>query len=223
MSIARFLFHKLAATLSTRGLYLTKSLNYKHEPAPLPINLDYVRHATLGLCAQQIRLRQVPGSLAEVGVYKGDFARRLNQLFPERPLYLFDTFTGFAAQDVATEKASGFSTGDQDFADTSVEKVLRRMPFPERCLVRQGFFPATAAGLEDTFCLVSLDADLYDPILEGLRFFYPRLAPGGFIFVHDFNNDEYKGARQAVLDFCQQAGLGFTPLPDSGGTVVLSK
>ena len=51
----------------------------------------------------------------------------------------------------------------------------------------------------------------------------PRLSAGGYIFVHDFNNDEYKGAHQAVLEFCQTEGISFTPLPDSGGTAVLSK
>ncbi len=223
MNVARFFFYKLADALSANNLYLTKSLNYKRESAPLPVNLDYVRYATLGLCAQEILRKNVPGNVAEVGVYKGDFAKRLNKLFPQRQLYLFDTFAGFDAQDVATEKASGFSTGDQNFADTSVEMVLRQMPFPQQCVVKKGFFPATAVGVNDTFCFVSLDADLYDPILEGLRFFYPRLAAGGFIFVHDFNNDEYKGAQQAVLDFCQSQGLSFTPLPDSGGTAVLSK
>ncbi|MGI4738180.1 MAG: TylF/MycF/NovP-related O-methyltransferase [Janthinobacterium lividum] len=223
MSAARFLFRKLAKTLSAKGLYLIKSLNYKTAPAPLPVNFDYVRHATLGLCFQEITAKQVPGNVAELGVYRGDFAKRLNQLFSDRKLYLFDTFTGFDKQDVATEKSSGFSTGDQSFADTSVEMVLRQMPFAQQCIVRQGFFPATAAGLEDTFCFVSLDADLYDPILEGLRFFYPRLSPGGYIFVHDFNNDQYKGAHQAVLEFCRAEGISFTPIPDSGGTAVLSK
>lgn len=223
MSAARFLFQKFSQVISAKGLYVTKSLDYKTAPAPLPINLDYVRYATLGLCFQEIERRQVPGSVAEVGVYRGDFAKRLNHLFPGRKLYLFDTFAGFDHQDVATEQASGFSTGTQNFADTSVETVLGKMPHPQQCVVRKGFFPATAEGLEDTFCFVSLDADLYAPILEGLRYFYPRLSPGGYIFVHDFNNDEYKGAHQAVLEFCQAEGIGFTPLPDSGGTAVISK
>lgn len=223
MSAARFLFQKFAQTFSAKGLYVTKSLAYKLAPAPLPINLDYVRYATLGLCFQEIIARKVPGSVAELGVYRGDFAKRLNQLFPDRKLYLFDTFAGFNHQDVATEKASGFSSGEQNFADTSVEMVLRKMPYPQQCVVKKGFFPATAADVNDTFCFVSLDADLYDPILEGLRFFYPRLAVGGYIFVHDFNNDEYKGAHQAVLEFCRAEGVGFTPLPDGGGTAVISK
>jgi len=223
MRVARFIFQKLTRVLASNGLYFSKSLTYKQSPQLLPINFDYVRYATLGLCFEQLAARQVPGNVAELGVYQGDFAKRLNQLSPDRKLYLFDTFAGFADQDVATEKASGFSTGAQSFANTSVELVLRKMPYPQQCIIKQGFFPATAAGVEDTFCFVSLDADLYDPILEGLRFFYPRLSPGGYIFVHDFNNDEYRGARQAVIEFCRAEGIGFTPLPDSGGTAVISK
>ena len=223
MSASRVLFQKAARVFSTKGLYVTKSLNYKTAAAPLPPNLDYVRYATLGLCFQEITARKVPGNVAEVGVYQGDFAKRLNELFADRTLYLFDTFAGFDHADVATEKSSGFSTGEQNFANTSVELVLSKMPYRQQCVVKQGFFPATAAGLDDTFCFVSLDADLYDPIIEGLRYFYPRLAPGGYLFVHDFSNDEYKGARQAVLEFCTAQGIGFTPLPDSGGTAVICK
>jgi O-methyltransferase len=118
MSVARFLFQQLASGLAAKRLYITKSLSYKQQPMPLPANLDYVRYATLGLCVQEISRRNVPGNVAEVGVYKGAFAKRLNQLFPQRQLYLFDTFAGFADQDVATEIAAGFSAGNQDFADT---------------------------------------------------------------------------------------------------------
>ena len=223
MNAARFIFQKMARAFSSRGPYITKSLDYKTSSAPLPINLDYVRYATLGLCFQEITSKKVPGNVAELGVYRGDFAKRLNQLFADRKLYLFDTFAGFAGSDVATEKSGGFSSGEQNFANTSVEMVLQKMSFPQQCLVKKGFFPATAAGIEDTFCFVSLDADLYDPILEGLKFFYPRLSPGGYIFVHDFNNDEYKGAHQAVLEFCNSQNISFTPLPDSGGTAVITK
>ena len=117
----------------------------------------------------------------------------------------------------------GFSKGDQDFSDTSVDAVLKKMPYPEQCIVKKGFFPKTAEGVEDSFCFVSIDADLYDPILKGLEFFYPRLEKGGFIFIHDFNNNGYLGAREAVLQFCKANNIGFVPIPDSGGTAIITK
>ena len=55
---------------------------------------DYVRLATLELLCR--RLDSVPGDAAELGVYKGFFARCINRLLPERTLYLFDSFEGFA-------------------------------------------------------------------------------------------------------------------------------
>jgi O-methyltransferase len=189
----------------------------------LPINFDYVRYSTLGLCYEEIIRRQVEGSIAELGVYKGDFAKRLNSLFPHRNIYLFDTFQGFNETDVEVEKDNRFSEGDQDFSDTSIESVLAKMKYPEKCIVKKGKFPDTATGVNDSFCFVSIDADLFAPIFSGLQFFYPKLEKGGFIFIHDFNNDQYKGSRQAVMEYCQEQGIGYIPIPDSCGTVVLTK
>ncbi|HVX25329.1 MAG TPA: TylF/MycF/NovP-related O-methyltransferase [Parafilimonas sp.] len=182
-----------------------------------------MRYTTLELCCTEIRRNNVEGNVAELGVYKGDFAKRINQLFPDKKLYLFDTFEGFDEKDVSTEKQSNFSSGEQDFSDTSVELVLRKMKYPNKCVVKKGFFPDSAVDVDDKFCFVSIDADLYEPILAGLKFFYPRLEPGGYIFVHDFNNDLYKGAKKAVLEFCAASNINYLPIPDSGGSAIILK
>jgi O-methyltransferase len=161
--------------------------------------------------------------VAEVGVYKGDFAARINQLFNDRCLYLFDTFTGFTDVDANVDQEKNFSLADQDFSDTSIESVKSKMPFPAKCIFKPGFFPDTAKGIEDKFCFVSLDADLFQPIYEGLKFFYPRLSNGGYIFIHDFNNENYKGAKHAVKQFCEENKIGYLPVPDSGGTAVICR
>ncbi len=225
MRVSRFLFKKISESLSRKRIYIIKSLSYKNASHPLPVNFDYVRYATLELCYEEIVSNAVAGSIAELGVYKGDFAKRLNLLFSDRSLYLFDTFEGFSKKDIEIEKKNNFSGGNQDFSDTSVEVVLSKMHYPKNCVIKKGFFPDTAKDIDITvkFCFVSIDADLYDPIINGLGFFYPRLEKGGFIFVHDFNNDAYKGARQAVIKFCKENSIGYTPLPDSGGTVVITK
>ena len=153
-----------------------------------------------------------------------DTARKINALFPDRPLYLFDTFEGFDARDVEKEKAQGFSQAEKgEFSDTSPEAVLSRLPFPERAIVRQGYFPETAAGLEaERFALVSLDADLFSPILAGLEFFYPRLNPGGAILLHDFDSRRFPGAGKAVEAYEKAHGpLPLVPLCDLHGSAVI--
>lgn len=207
---------------SRQRVYVTKSLTYRRQEQLLPPNLDYVRYATLGLCAEMISRSRTPGCVAELGVYRGDFAMRLNEVFKDRKLYLFDTFEGFDQRDVTRETGAGYSTGKQDFTDTSIELVRKKMPFPENCVFRQGYFPSTAAGIEERFCFVSLDADLFEPIYAGLDYFHPRMNEGGYIFVHDFNNDEYSGAAEAVRKYCSENGVCFVPIPDSGGSVVIA-
>ncbi len=218
------IYQPFARLLASKKIYLSKSLEFNTSfKQELAHNLDFVRYTTLELCCNEIRANNVKGNIAELGVYKGDFAKRLNQLFPGKKLYLFDTFEGFNQKDISTEKHESFSSGEQDFSDTSVELVLNKMKYRDNCIVKKGFFPDSAIGVNDKFCFVSIDADLYEPILAGLKFFYPKLEAKGYIFVHDFNNDLYKGARRAVLEFCTENNINYLPIPDSGGTAIITK
>lgn len=68
------------------------------------------------------------------------------------------------------------------FKNTAVDVVLDKIGHHVDTVVRKGYFPETAKGLEEErFAFVSLDTDLYQPILAGLEFFWPRLNPGGMI------------------------------------------
>jgi O-methyltransferase len=88
------------------------------------------------------------------------------------------------------------------------------------CIVRKGYFPETAAGIEDNFAFVSLDADLYQPMLEGLKYFYPRISKGGYIFVHDFFSDIFEGTQRAVLEYQKETDMIITPLGDLLSVVI---
>ncbi len=189
----------------------------------VPPFTNYIRISTLDLIAQEIYDKGVAGSVAEVGVYKGMFAKYINQAFPDRTFYLFDTFEGFDAKDVKIETSQNYSTGKQDFSDTSAEGVLAKMPYRQKCVIKKGWFPESLGGLEDQYCFVSLDADLYKPIYDGLEHFYPRLNKGGYIFVHDYNNKEYEGAKAAVREFCGKNGIPYTPMTDSWGSAIIAK
>ncbi|MDP4275995.1 MAG: TylF/MycF/NovP-related O-methyltransferase [Bacteroidota bacterium] len=189
----------------------------------MPNRFDYVRYSALSLCHEEITANNVSGSTAELGVYKGDFSRQINYLFSKRKIYLFDTFEGFDAKDIQLDQENKFSIGSQDFSDTCVDFVMKNMPHPDNCIIKKGFFPETAFGISDSFCFVSIDADLFAPIYEGLSFFYPLLEKGGYIFVHDFNNNDYKGAKQAVLKFCKENNITYVPIPDVAGTVIIPK
>ena len=187
--------------------------------SPRDLENDYVRTRTLEVLCRE--LADVPGAAAELGVYRGGFARCINALLPERTLYLFDTFEGFDETE-AKDAAAGFV---QAHRNTGADRVLRLMPHPEKVIVKQGLFPASLGGLEDCFALVSLDVDLEESSLAGLRWFYPRLSPGGFLLLHDYNSPRLPGVKRALRRFEAECGqrLPAVPLCDVNGTLVLCK
>lgn len=214
----------LGGYLKRKRFFLGKSLEYLTRERKTDRNyLDYIRLSTLELVSHEIISKNIPGNVAELGVYKGKFARYINGYFPDRTLYLFDTFRGFDPRDKKSEVNKGFSDGEQDFSNTSVKEVLSRMPNPAKCKIVEGFFPGSAEGINDSFSFVSIDADLYEPIYNGLNYFFPKMSVGGYIFVHDFNNDGYKGTRKAVEEFCKESKIGYVPIPDLGGTAIIVK
>jgi len=188
------------------------------------VSEDFVRRHAMRLAAEWVSERNVAGNIAELGVYQGEQAALLNSLFPDRRIHLFDTFEGFSQSDISTEAKQGYSGAALgDFQDTSIERVMARMPHPEKVEVHQGLFPDSLNGLEDSFAFVSLDVDLFEPTLAGLEYFYPRLSRGGFIFVHDYNNRRYAGVRHAVDSFLANTHAAALPLPDFAGSLVVLK
>lgn len=188
--------------------------------ANLAMSQFYARKNFLYSFSQIAKECNLLGSVAEVGVYRGDFAQYINAFFPEKTLYLMDTFEGFAQQDIVSDSMSA-ELGAGHFANTSVELVYSKMPHKHNCVIKQGWFPETAAGLEEEeFCFVSLDTDLYAPILSGLEFFYPRLVKGGAILVDDYFSKGYDGVKKAVDLFCARENIVFTPIGDLMGVAI---
>ncbi len=189
---------------------------------------DYFRYRTFEFVANEILKRNVKGSLAELGVFRGTFSKFINAKFPDRRLYLFDTFESFDKEEFRKETEAGrCSDGFFDsFVETSIEDVLAIMEHPEQCVVRKGLFPGTAEGLEnETYAFVSMDVDFERSTLEGLRYFYPRLNRGGAMFIHDYNHLQLKGVENAVVSYQNEIGetICKVPIADWGGTLVVVK
>ena len=102
--------------------------------------------------------------------------------------------------------------------------MLKRLPHPEQAVLRPGLFPESALGLEEErFILVSLDVDLEQSTLEGLRWFVPKMLPGGMILLHDYNNPKLPGVRRALERFeAENGSLPAVPLCDVNGTLVIA-
>jgi O-methyltransferase len=179
---------------------------------------DPVRYGTIYLALRQVFENRVTGETAECGVYKGTTSKFLHEIFPDRKLCLFHIFRGSDTRD------SGGGMDDR-LDDTSEEIVLANIVDTSNAVVRKRYFPETAEGLEgERFCLVMIDFDKYEPTLAALRFFYPRVTSGGFIFVHDYNSPESGWAcSRALNSFLSDKPEKPVTIPDAWGTALFRK
>ena len=183
------------------------------------------RSAQMRLIAEQINALAVPGDVAELGVFRGDFAVQINAAFSDRTIHLFDTFEGFCAADVDIERQNGYSAARVgDFSETAKDIVDKKLLYRERAVFHKGFFPATFRGCELLrFAFVSIDADLYAPTAAALPLFWERLSPGGALMIHDVYSTQFGGVRHAVDEFCAENDLLPMPVCDLHGSAVIRK
>ena len=192
---------------------------------PSALRMFDPRVAVMRLLAEQIHQLDIPGDVAELGVFQGEFSSLISAAFPDRKIHLFDTFEGFKEKDVAIEFSNHLSRAKAgDFSSTDVDSVLRLMPDPAQAVVHKGWFPDTFSDITDeTFCFVSLDADLYAPTAAALPLFYERLAVGGVLLIHDVYSTQFSGCRKAVDEFCQKNHLFADPVCDLHGSAIIRK
>lgn len=184
---------------------------------------DKVRFFSWWLQVERIKREQIPGDFAEVGVYKGQSARAIHLMDPTRRFHLFDTFLGFDDHDLASETGDAATYTTRHFSDTKLKRVMKRIRGNKNVIVHMGHFPETAVEVANTtFALVNLDADLYFPTSEALKFFYQHLSPGGVIFIHDYNH-RWEGIRKAVDEFSSSVPETPVLMPDPDSTAIIVK
>jgi O-methyltransferase len=155
------------------------------------------------------RTGNLEGHIAELGVYRGGTARLICEVKGARELHLFDTWEGLPKESETDERFQG---GSFVASYQETQNYLKAYP---NVHFHQGFFPATATGLEDLkFSFVHLDGDLYESTLSGLKWFYPRLTRGGMLISHDYFGPTH-GAGKAFEEFFSDKPECFVELAGS--------
>ena len=183
---------------------------------------DLARFYMLFLNVRQVLEDRVPGDVVELGVFRGNSAQMLAKMARQhgRHTWLFDTFSGFDQRDL---KGVDGHRGVM-FTETSLPQV-RELVGEEATTYVQGFFPESLGGITppEQVAIVHIDLDLYAPMAAGIRYFYPRLAPGGMLILHDYSSGHWAGARKAVDEFFADKPERPVLIPDKSGTAIVRR
>jgi O-methyltransferase len=143
---------------------------------------------------------ELPGAIAEAGVYRGGSARIVCEAKrADKKLYLFDTFEGMPFEQIDSEKDTWARNYRRTHTGTSIDEVQSYLARFSNVQLVKGVFPDSIVAHpelsleEEKFSFVHLDVDLYRSTLDALVFFYPRLVPGGRLVSHNYNLTHGKG------------------------------
>jgi len=119
-------------------------------------------------------------------------------------LYLIDSFSGFSDKDISYERENYIDNvfcKKGLYANTSIELVKSRLLNPDNAAIIKGYVPDAIKDIDDRFCFVNLDMDMYLPMFEALKKFWPMMSYGGVLLLHDYFNLLCPGVAKAVEDY----------------------
>ena len=166
----------------------------------------------------------VPGDIAEVGVFRGLGLMTWTNLLESyaigdrtKVVYGFDNWQGFtelapedgANVDEVQKQTGGFSPAAYK---TELENAIaifdedRFIPWKPRIKLIEGQVEQTAPQFVSDnpgirFSLIHLDCDLYKPTKAALESFWPRLSRGGVILFDEYAIKDWPGETQAVDEY----------------------
>lgn len=142
---------------------------------------------------KKVRAKKLEGDVIEVGVFQGGSAGITREELPGIPMYLFDTFTGFA-DELHESDPRNYAVGHCATDESFVTELMKDEK--DVCIIK-GVFPKSGNIIKDKkFQFATIDVDIYNPTLNSLNFIYPRMVSGGTIYVHDY--PAHPGVKLAV-------------------------
>jgi O-methyltransferase len=146
-------------------------------------------------------LRDVPGAILEVGVWRGGtgilMATRAAALGLDEPVYLCDTWAGVVKTgDVDTY----YRDGKHDDASRETVATLAAALGTTNVELLQGVFPDETAGqiADNRFRLCHCDVDVYRSAKDVFDWVWPRLEPAGVVVFDDYGFPACPGVTKFV-------------------------
>ena len=147
------------------------------------------------------RLDRLPGDVIEVGVWRGGtgalIAKQVQNIAPNRTVYLCDTFKGVVG---AGSRDTRYKGGEH--ADTSLEivkELIASIGLTNTRLVVGVFPKETAVQISaERLALVHVNVDVYDSAKWCFEWAWPRTVLGGAIVFDDYGFHGCEGVTRMV-------------------------
>ena len=178
------------------------------------------RMNNLHACIEQVLADNVPGDLIETGVWRGGatiFMRGVLKAYgvTDRTVWVADSFEGLPAPDIKAYPLDQRWVSSAGMIAVDIDTVRRNFDryglLDEQVQFLKGWFRDTLPTMPvKELAILRLDGDLYESTWDALTHLYPKVSPGGFVLVDDYNHES---CRQAIHDYRALHEIG-APLLD---------
>ncbi len=177
-------------------------------------------------CVETVLRDQVPGDFIETGVMRGGVVILIRAILKahgvdDRVVWAADSFAGLPAPNTDDYPEDADAEWHlRPLTEVSVDHVRRNLDryglLDDRVRFLLGWFRDTLpiAPIE-RIAVLRLDGDLYESTMDALVPLYPRLSPGGFVIVDDYN---LPACQKAVEDYRREHSIEdvIIPIDDAG-------
>lgn len=168
--------------------------------------------------------RSVQGDTVECGAFKGEgsfIILKANE-GSGKLHHIFDSFEGLSApeaqDEIRTDRTRAWQEHELSVSEDTVRSNLKEFD-NIRCY--KGWIPARFKDVEsNTFSFVHIDVDLFQPTLDSLEFFYPRMNSGGIIVCDDYGFDTCPGAYKAMNEYFEDRRENVVHLTTGQGVLI---
>jgi hypothetical protein len=216
--------HSVIRALSKRSLMLVR-----RKPFSAPVRDEGLDWPCFGFtmvgrkrldnvqnCVEEIIARGVSGDLVETGVWRGGTTILMRAILKAHDIsdvtvWCADSFEGMpkpTATDLQAQPESDFS--DRDYLAVSLAQVKANFErfglLDDQVRFLKGWFRDTLPTAPiQRIALLRMDGDLYSSTMDALKYLYPKVSPGGYVIVDDYNS--WAACRQAVDEYRRENGI----------------
>jgi O-methyltransferase len=167
--------------------------------------LSFKRLDNLQMCVESVIRENIAGDLIETGIMRGGAVILMRAILraygvSDRTVWVADSFKGLPAPNPVRYPADADARWHlRPLTEVSVEHVKRNFEryglLDDQVKFLPGWFRDTLPNAPiRQLSVLRLDGDLFESTTDALESLYPKLAPGGFVIIDDYN-----------LPMCQQA------------------
>lgn len=122
-----------------------------------------------------------------------------------KKLWIYDSFEGLPEKNEKDESVMGvdFKAGELAVTKREVKERFLRAGLKVPVIKKAWFSELTGEDMPEKIAFAFLDGDFYESIRDSLGLVAPRMAEGGAMIVHDYENPALPGVKRAVDEWRQ--------------------